>query len=102
MTIRGAYNLCKWCHGRGCLQCDIEREKDVLKMPEPIFTARLDNPNDVELMKNFFGRDAIDRAFGPDGGGIREIQRNAAIASLRQFLHNAQQKNETLLDEAKR
>jgi len=93
MAAKGAYAGCKWCGGRGCLQCDIEREKDAkrdreqLENPQPIFEADLNNPDDVALLKLFFGREAIEHAWGKNGDGVREIGRNAAIASLLQKLH---------------
>lgn len=100
MTTKGAYADCKWCHGRGCLQCDVERQKDAekyreqLENPQPIFTADLDNPDDVALLNQFLGAAALDHAFSALGGGVQEIERNAAIASLLQKLH-ANQSEET-------
>lgn len=47
---------------------------------QPIFTARRDNPGDMELLGKVFGREAIEHAFGPDGDGVVEIERNAAEA----------------------
>ena len=89
-----AFDGCSWCNGKGCNQCRYERKKHKaqieanLKDPQPIFTADINNPGDMQLLKDFFGRDALEKAFGPDGGGVEEINRNAAIASLTQELQN--------------
>lgn len=84
------FSGCKWCYGKGCNQCHIERKKHEaeLKNPQPTFTARRDNPHDMALLKRFFGKDAMEHAFGPDGDGSQEMEENGAIASLMQVLHN--------------
>ncbi len=53
---------------------------------QPIFSADLENPDDVALLKENFGADALNHAFGPEGEGMREIERNAALASLKQVM----------------
>ena len=89
---KGAFAGCSWCGGQGCNQCYIEQKKmetaieAQLKNPQPLFTAKLDNPGDMQLMKDYFGREALEQAFGPDGGGMQEIETNAAVASLIQTL----------------
>jgi hypothetical protein len=89
-----AFAGCSWCDGHGCNQCFYEREKYEakieanLKTPQPIFTADLNNPGDMQLLKDFFGKDALEHAFGPDGNGTEEINLNAAMASLTQELRN--------------
>lgn len=91
-----AFGGCSWCSGQGCNQCNFERKKYEaqieanLKNPQPIFTADINNPDDMQLLKSCFGKDALEHAFGPDGGGMDEINLNAAIASLTQELrkHN--------------
>lgn len=80
---------CKWCGGRGCIACEAEEAKYKARRMEPIFTARMDNENDLALLKQFLGRDALERAFGPGGGGIREVELNAAVASFVQALNSA-------------
>ncbi len=84
--LKGAFPGCKWCYGTGCLQCDKERAKAHEKALQPIFSADLENPDDVALLKETFGVEALDHAFGPDGEGMREVERNAAFASLRQIM----------------
>jgi hypothetical protein len=81
---------CKWCQGRGCTFCPGERAKweeaEEKRRMEPILTARFDDPQEMEEFKRVMGREAIDKAFGPDGGGIREIEYNAAIVNLTRAL----------------
>ena len=79
------YLNCKWCEGKGCLQCDIEEEKDLEASMQPIFTARYDNPEEMEAFKRIAGGDALNHAFGPGGGGMDEILRNAALHKLIAF-----------------
>jgi len=87
----GGYYNCKWCNGQGCISCEVERKKDEEKQPEyhPIFSAKLDNPKDMKAVKKVFGKDALNHAFGPDGEGIAEIERNAAIESLHQKIRES-------------
>jgi hypothetical protein len=88
-----AYENCKWCHGNGCNQCNFEREKRIKEYekngPQPIFSMKI-NPDgtleDPELAKSCIGKDALEKAFGPEGGGVREIELNCAVASLIQQL----------------
>jgi hypothetical protein len=68
------------------MMCDKEREKAEESARQPIFTADRNDPEDMELLKEVFGVDALQQAFGPGGGGMDEVHRNAAIASLRQVL----------------
>ncbi len=86
------YNKCKWCDGSGCNQCRIEQKKALDEFekrgPQPLFTAKADSPEDMKLLKDVFGKDALEHAFGPDGEGMAEIERNAAVISLVQLLRN--------------
>lgn len=91
--FRGAYQGCNWCYGNGCNQCEAERQKAFEQAQKPIFTAKADNPHDMEILKEVLGREALEHAFGPDGDGMQEIERNAALGSLKQILHS--QFNET-------
>ena len=81
-----AYSGCRFCGGRGCLACEGEREKASERFQKPIFTADPNNEHDMKLLKEAFGREAIEKALGPDGGGVEEIRQNAAIASLLQLM----------------
>jgi len=40
----------------------------------------------MQLLKEIFGRQALEHAFGPDGGGMQEIEQAAAIASFKQAM----------------
>lgn len=84
---KGACPECQWCYGNGCMQCDEAWKRIEERMMQPIFTADLNNPNDIELLKTVAHREVLEHAFGPDGGGIREIEERAAIASLIQAIN---------------
>lgn len=88
----GAYRDCRWCHGRGCLQCPEEYEKAALERAKPILTAKIDNPAEMEEMRRVVGVEALEKAFGPGGDGIREIELNAAIVNLTRVLRRAREK----------
>ncbi len=92
MRFKGAFSGCKWCGGNGCLQCDDQREEAEKRAMQPIFTADPDNPDDMALLRKSLGPEAIEHAFGPDGGGIQEIHRNAAIASLIQAVRKQRER----------
>lgn len=89
VPVQRNYVHCDWCNGRGCTACFTarrQREKELEEEynrqfpngPEPIFTARLDHPEEMEAMKRVAGREAIEKAFGPGGRGVEEIKENAA------------------------
>lgn len=83
------YRDCKWCYGRGCTFCPGEYEKAEKRAMEPILTARFDSPEEMEELKSVMGREAIEKAFGPDGGGIQEIEYNAAVVNLMRVLRKS-------------
>ena len=89
---KGAFEHCSWCNGRGCNQCHLERKKyeDQFKTPQALFSADVNDPQDMQLLKEVFGREALEHAFGPDGGGMQEIEQAAALASFKQAMrkHN--------------
>jgi len=91
MTVRlkGAFPGCTWCGGNGCMGCDEERKKAEDRARQPIFTADRNDPEDMKLLKEYFGADALNRAFGPGGGGMDEIHENALIATIRQTLRKS-------------
>lgn len=68
------YIDCRWCQGRGCLQCEAEADAAYKRAfpdgPKPIATFRLDNPDDVERAKAVLSPDALNGFFGPGGGGM--------------------------------
>lgn len=80
--------LCTNCNGKGCLDCNFElmsRNKSSIA-PTPAFIANPNDKNDMELLKNAIGKDALDKAFSNDGGGLREIELNLVSAKLSQAL----------------
>ena len=87
--LKGAFHGCTWCGGRGCLQCDSEKEKAEKAAFKPLFTADRNDPEDMELLKGIIGGEALDRAFGPGGGGVIEIHENALIATIKQCLRKS-------------
>lgn len=87
--LKGAYSGCKWCHGNGCMGCDEERRKAEERAMQPIFTAQLDDPEDMRQLKEIFHADKLREAFGPGGGGIEEINYKAAVASFVQLLRKS-------------
>lgn len=92
MALKGAFHSCRWCGGTGCLQCDIERAKAIEAAKEPILTFKhedLDDPTLGPLIRRAIGGDALVKAFGPGGGGMREIEGNCALASLVKALREA-------------
>ena len=98
--FQGAFEHCSWCGGRGCNQCTYERQKWIEAnfgpdgLPQPIFEAQTDNPEDRELLKHVVGREALEQAFGPDGGGVEEIEQRAAQARVLQALHRCFQETD--------
>lgn len=87
--LKGAFAGCTWCGGNGCLCCDDERRKAEERAFQPIFTADRNNPADMQLFREYFGAEALQKAFGPGGGGMAEIHENALIATVRQTLRKA-------------
>ena len=95
MRLKGAFPGCSWCGGNGCLQCDEERRKAQELAMQPILSFKLEESEDPTLgpmIRDAIGAEALQRAFAPGGGGIAEIQRNCALASLVQLLHRANTK----------
>lgn len=99
------YHNCKWCNGSGCITCEIERKKDIDKLPEPLFVLK--NERDWDLLDGAIGAEAINKAFGPEpdpmkrfvtgeGGGLKTIEHNLAIASLLQHLRDERKEQEKL------
>jgi len=78
------YCNCKWCHGRGCLYCHEERQRDQ-EEPKLLFSADPNDPEDMRQLAETFGRQALERAFR-EGDGMVEIERNAALATLMQMI----------------
>ncbi len=90
--LKGAFPYCKWCGGSGCMGCDEERRKYEEQRAKPIFSADRDNSDDMEALRRVVGREALGHAFGPDGGGIAEVEYNAAVELLLQAHRKSQHK----------
>ena len=77
---RGVYRDCKWCGGRGCLQCRIEAEKAYeAAFPggaKPLAVYDMRTSEGIAAARKAIGLEALEHAFGPDGGGVDEIIRN--------------------------
>jgi hypothetical protein len=84
------FRYCKWCRGGGCNFCPGEQAKweeaEEKRRMEPILTARLDDPQEMEEANRVVGYDALKKAFGPGGGGVQEIEFNAAVVNLTRAL----------------
>ncbi len=89
MRLRGAFEGCHWCGGTGCMGCDEERQKARERASRPIFTADRNDPEDMRQLAEVFGGESLNSAFGPGGGGMREIEEKAALASLAQCLRKS-------------
>ena len=80
---RAIYRDCRFCGGTGCLACPGEAEKAFHAAfpdgPKPIATFKPGDPRELERMKKAIGKDALDKAFGPNGGGVSEIIDNLTI-----------------------
>lgn len=87
--LKGAFLYCTWCGGNGCLFCDEERRQHGERKSQPIFTARTNDPEDMAALRRLLGREALERAFAPGGGGVAELECNAAVESLLQTLRKA-------------
>ena len=90
----GAFEGCSWCGGRGCNQCSHERKAAQKAFNEsfgqPIATFKTDDPKDMDLAREAIGREALQKAFGPNGGGVQEIKRNCAIATIKQLMRKSE------------
>lgn len=92
MRLKSGFAGCKWCGGNGCLGCDEERKESEKRSMEPIFTADRNDPEDMRQLKEIFGADALQESFGEGGGGLREIEEKAAVASLLQAIRKSSAK----------
>ena len=76
----GIYRDCKWCGGRGCVYCPGEAEAEYKRQfpdgPKPIATFDMTTKKGIAKAKKAIGAKAINKAFGPGGGGVDEIIKN--------------------------
>ena len=77
---------CRWCHGQGCICCPGEEKKAAERAHEPLIVAHRDDPDDMADLKELFGAEALEKAFGPGGEGLAEVHRNAAVFNVKQAL----------------
>jgi hypothetical protein len=79
---------CQWCRGEGCVACFNARQKREVALeeeyarqfpngPQPIFTVKRDDPEQMAALRRVAGVEALEKAFGPGGGGVGEIEENA-------------------------
>ena len=87
--LKGAFPYCKWCGGSGCMGCDEERRKYEEQRAKPIFIADRNDPEDMAALRRVVGHEALEHAFGPDGGAMAEVEYNAAVESLLQALRKS-------------
>jgi hypothetical protein len=98
--LKGAFPGCNWCGGNGCLGCDEERRKAEERAMKPIFTADRNDPKDMEALARIAHADVLREAFGTGGGGMAEINRIAAIESLKQLLRKSRKPLDDAPEEA--
>lgn len=71
------------------MACDAERDAANKRRMEPIFVADPNDPDDMRQMREIFGAEALEKAFGPGGRGMQEIEESAAYGSLVQLLRKS-------------
>lgn len=64
-------------------ELDAEYARQFPGGPQPIFTVNRSSDPEMAELKNVFGRDALERAFGQGGRGIEEILENCEAATKR-------------------
>lgn len=71
------YRDCRWCYGQGCLYCESEADKaykrEFPEGPKPFATFTRD---ELPAARGAIGAEAMEKAFGPGGGGVSEIIEN--------------------------
>lgn len=82
--VRRVYRDCRFCNGRGCVACEGEAER-AYKLafpdgPKPVATFET-TPEGLRFANVTIGAEAIDKAFGPGGGGVAEILHNCRKAA---------------------
>jgi hypothetical protein len=68
---------------------DAEYRRQSPDGPRPILSVRRGDDMDMDLLRHAFHVDVLEHAFGPDGGGLAEIEDRAAEARSFQALHRA-------------
>ena len=79
-AVREIYRDCKWCQGAGCLFCNQEADKAYQRQfpdgPQLLATFDMTTESGRQAARNAIGVEAIQKAFGDDGGGVEEIAEN--------------------------
>lgn len=82
---RGAYINCKWCGGRGCLQCQIEADKEYKRQfpngPVPIASVP-NTPEGIAKLRSAIGPEAIESAALEAAKRAAERPLNVLVAGL--------------------
>lgn len=95
--------VCKFCNDRGCIACEGERAKRADEAIKPIFTADLNDPDDMELLKRVFHRDVIEERIEQSGGDMNlfalRTNQEAAIASVLQILRRERKAERTAVED---
>ncbi len=81
--MKGAYSGCSWCGGTGCIQCPVEAQKAQKERMKPLAEFDLTTEEGIQAANLAIGAEAMEHAFGPDGGGVREIEANCLIEELK-------------------
>lgn len=88
------FHGCRWCQGRGCLACgDEQRKWEKGFFGTPMFTAKIDSPEEMAEMNEIFSGAALEKAFGPNGDGMAEIEQKSAITMLMRELRKRTSSN---------
>lgn len=76
----GKFGRCRFCRGAGCPGCDAEAQRVYGELQDEYEKRFPDGPECVTIprerigdAKDAIGADALQRAFGPNGGGVSEV-----------------------------
>ena len=80
---------CRWCLAtgkQGCLVCQGEANKAFAKFERenPPITIRMDEPGALDVLKAGFHVEALQKTFGPGGGGFEELRRNVEASRAKE------------------
>jgi hypothetical protein len=74
-----SYVDCKWCDGRGCIYCESEADAAYKRaFPEGVkpIASFPNTPDGLAAARAVIGKEALEKAFGPNGGGLAEFMHN--------------------------
>lgn len=81
----GLRSWCRWCRGGGCVACPPPPEPRADPESGLLLAVDADPTNDPEgwrVLREALGKEAVDRAFAPGGGGVDELRRSIAVLRL--------------------